>query len=380
MAQKKGQQSQTFNSLEALANIGKPQAEVRPITNRVSGDASMNFYSFLHKRNRFFEKDVIIEGRSLKDHMRFDVKKITIEEVIEDNSSRRPRPKQIQLLDSFTKWQKDVFYEANAKRHLRNAQSICSEVKEQNFKPDWRLAIGLGTGSIFETSMSLHHVHGFPYIPASGIKGIVRSYLVTTIFGTEGIPPREEDFPLINAEFRALTKSKDFCKLFGCPADIQAVTFNGNNPVFKKDKNGKDTKDYEKEKATGVALKNDKGKGEENQGSIIFFDAYPISSPKDKIKADIMNPHYPDYYNDKDSKAPTDYQNPIPILFLTVEDLSFQFIVGLKKGKDDFNIEIGQYKGKVLEQVALMLKDALKEHGIGAKTAVGYGYMQEQTK
>ena len=61
MAQKKGQQSQTFNSLDALANIGKPQAEVKPIMNKSSGEVSMNFYSFLHKRNRFFEKDVIVD-------------------------------------------------------------------------------------------------------------------------------------------------------------------------------------------------------------------------------------------------------------------------------------------------------------------------------
>ena len=90
-----------------------------------------------------------------------------------------------------------------------------------------------------------------------------------------------------------------------------------------------------------------------------------------------MNPHYPLYYNDKKGEvAPTDYQNPVPIIFLTVENLDFQFIIGLKKGKEDFDIEIGEYKGKALDQVAEMLKKALKEHGIGAKTAVGYGYMQ----
>ena len=379
MAQQKKQQ-QTSNSLQDLSKMLNPQMESSPMPKKSSGIVPMNFYSYLHKSNRFFEKDVFVDDRLLKDHERFNIKKITIEDVKEDRSGRRPRPHQIQLLDSFTKWQKDGFYIANAKRHLQNAQSICNVVKEQNFKPDWRLAIGLGTGSIFETSMSLHHIYGFPYIPASAVKGVVRSYLITSFFGTEeSAGSNEKNYPLINAEFRALTKNKDFCKLFGCPSDVNEVEFSSDGkPILEKKKNGKE--DY-KTKSKSVALrKKDKpNEGEENQGSIIFFDAFPITSPKDKIKADIMNPHYPEYYNDKEGKkAPTDYQNPIPILFLTVEDLSFQFIVGLKKGKDSFEIEIGSYKGSVLEQIALMLKDALSTHGIGAKTAVGYGYMNNK--
>jgi CRISPR-associated protein Cmr6 len=82
-----------------------------------------------------------------------------------------------------------------------------------------------------------------------------------------------------------------------------------------------------------------------------------------------MNPHYGDYYGDTTNRvAPTDYQNPVPIPFLTVKDTNFQFIIGSKK-EHLKNFEIG---GKTID---VWLTEALENHGIGAKTAVGYGRM-----
>jgi len=96
---------------------------------------------------------------------------------------------------------------------------------------------------------------------------------------------------------------------------------------------------------------------QEKEGKIIFFDAFPTSKPN--IKIDIMNPHYGDYYN-KD-KAPTDDKNPIPINFLTVEDTTFQFLIASKEEID--------------KSFITLFEEALQNHGIGAKTAVGYGYL-----
>ena len=377
MAQKK-HQGQILNSLADLGKALPTENNQQVVNNPVFDNPDrMNFYTYIHKRNRFFEQDVTIDGRPLKDHNGFNVKKITVEDVVENNRGKRPRPETINLLDTFNGWQSNSFYTAFIKRHEDNANSICDKTIVKKYKPNGRLAIGLGTGSVFETSVSLHHVYGFPYIPASSIKGLVRSFLISTVFDNEGIPEGEKEYPLTNAEFRALTESKDFCQLFGCPSDIQAVKFKDGKPAFVKDKKGNDTKDFEKGKAVACAIKNEKRKGIDNQGAIIFFDAYPTASPDGKIVADIMNPHYPDYYNDNGAtKAPTDFQSPIPILFLTVEKLPFQFIVGIKKGTPDFDINIGHYEGTASIKVAEMLKDALEYHGIGAKTAVGYGYMK----
>ena len=82
-----------------------------------------------------------------------------------------------------------------------------------------------------------------------------------------------------------------------------------------------------------------------------------------------MNPHYPDYYGDtKGTIPPADWQSPIPIQFLTIgKATSFQFVIGVKKESEG-----------ILTKTKVWLETALKEHGIGAKTAVGYGYMTDK--
>jgi len=96
-----------------------------------------------------------------------------------------------------------------------------------------------------------------------------------------------------------------------------------------------------------------------------------------------MNPHYGPYYSDTSGKAPADYHNPVPIFFLTVENTEaenteFEFIIGIKE-KDNTAIQNqkSKFKGKCPLEVGFeWMKKTLSEHGIGAKTAVGYGYLQ----
>ena len=106
------------------------------------------------------------------------------------------------------------------------------------------------------------------------------------------------------------------------------------------------------------------------QGEVIFFDAFPLSAPT--IEVDVMTPHYGEYYSKKD-QAPVDTLLPNPIPFLTVVNTDFQFLMGSKK----FSIQdkLWKYEGKELT-LSEWLQKALTEHGIGAKTAVGYGYMK----
>jgi len=169
-------------------------------------------------------------------------------------------------------------------------------------KLDHRLLIG-AEQSIYETSIRLHHIYGIPYIPSTAIKGVVRSHFIEKYFYKEE-----------NSEQKAL-EDDDFKNYFGT---------------------------------------------QEQEGRIVFFDAFPTTKPK--IKIDIMNPHYGDYYSK--GEAPTDTKNPIPINFLTVENTAFQFLIGFKDGIDKSFIGL--------------FTEALTDHGIGAKTAVGYGYFEEK--
>jgi CRISPR-associated protein Cmr6 len=211
---------------------------------------------------------------------------------------------------------------------------LCKEISESakilfpNFNEkleleiDWRLAIGLGTESVYETSINLHPIYGFPFIPGQAVKGIVRSWIIQEHFDSE--------------EKKAF-QNEAFCYLFGCPKES----------VLKK----------------------------EHQGSLVFFDAYPTSAPN--LKVDVMNPHYAPYYSDNSNKKPpADYYNPVPIFFVTVEKTKFQFIIGIRDSEN----EVGRIKsigGTYFELGKQFLKEALTQKGVGAKTAVGYGYFKE---
>lgn len=250
-----------------------------------------------------------------------------------------------------------------AERHMKSVDQLNLLISDTplDCTIDWRLIVGLGNESVYDTSMTLHHVYGIPYIPASAVKGVVRSWIITERFGRD-----EKD----------AIKDKGFCDVFGCPKKIEGINSHYN---------------------------------EDRQGKVWFFDAFPLSEPK--IEVDIMNPHYGDYYAEKKVNGnpvpPADYLKLNPITFLTVGEkdkegnpLQFQFIIGIKE-KDNDAIGAGsrllkdsngllikvRKKGtnelvdasadpRLLNITQAWLRQALEEHGIGAKTTVGYGYMK----
>jgi len=220
---------------------------------------------------------------------------------------------------------------AIADKHKHSIDKLNISKRSILLKPEWRIVIGLGNESVYETSMTLHHIYGIPYIPGSAIKGVIRSYIITEEFGKD----KNGSLDLKNAEKRAL-KDRSFCDIFGCP---KKSSYN-----------------------------------ESRQGKIIFFDAFPQSNPQ--IEPDVMNPHYSPYYSDSSNKVPpADYHNPVPIFFLTVKNTEFEFIVGINE-KDNTVIQKGAFKDKrPMEVTYEYIKKTLGEHGIGSKTAVGYGYM-----
>ncbi|HXH11953.1 MAG TPA: type III-B CRISPR module RAMP protein Cmr6 [Alphaproteobacteria bacterium] len=105
------------------------------------------------------------------------------------------------------------------------------------------------------------------------------------------------------------------------------------------------------------------------EGRAIFFDALPAHVPT--LEVDIMNPHYRDYY--EKNSPPADDLSPSPIFFLTVAaGTSFTFAVALKQRPE----ETPKATQALLANAVQCLKDGLKELGVGAKTAAGYGYFE----
>lgn len=166
---------------------------------------------------------------------------------------------------------------------------------------DWRMVVGLGNESIYDTSITLHYIYGFPYIPGSAVKGVTRNWVITELFDS-----------IEGDKTKGALSNKSFCEIFGSPKKSLTSEF---------------------------------------RGRVIFFDALPVKAPT--IDIDVINPHYGDYYSEKkdaqgNNLAPTDYLNPVPILFLTVKGGEYRFYLGIKD-KDNLEIELGKYKGKILD-------------------------------
>lgn len=172
------------------------------------------------------------------------------------------------------------------------------------------LLTGIGESHPNEVSMVFDHNLGIPYIPASGVKGIVRFAHTVSL-----IPEAIQRDPEIE-------KSGKF-------DDEDEWTFVLN--MFG---------------------------GQKKKGEVVFLDAYPKDVPQ--LHIDIMNPHYGLYYSD--GVPPADHHNPTPIKFLTVAPgTTFIFRAVTKK------------ENGLPQKVKKALLSALTEEGVGAKTAVGYG-------
>jgi CRISPR type III-B/RAMP module RAMP protein Cmr6 len=103
----------------------------------------------------------------------------------------------------------------------------------------------------------------------------------------------------------------------------------------------------------------------EDSGHIIFHDAWITpESLEDSMKPDVMTPHHGDYYSKKDEAAPTDFDDPNPITFLSIAG-SFHVAVSC-----DVQSEDGEKWAKLAFK---MLTEALREWGIGGKINAGYG-------
>lgn len=188
-----------------------------------------------------------------------------------------------------------------------------------------RLAPGLGITSVFENGISLHHIHGFPYIPGSSLKGIAQDY------------SREVEGTAAN--------SREFIAVFGKQTPRER------------------TEEFEAQ-----------------QGKAIFLDAFPTEGKTEGralLTLDVMTPHYTKYYEHKGKEPPADYLDPNPIVFLTVKDgVRFLFCLRAKALKDkDGNTSMDAED--VLSHAQKWLQGGLSTLGVGAKTALGYGYFQD---
>jgi len=209
-------------------------------------------------------------------------------------------------------------------------------------KTDWRLIAGLGHKGPLEVGFTFHR-YGFPILPGSSVKGVARAWA--------------------------------FCELAERLQESSLLQLEGILALPEQDKYEEQFADrYHQSRPEVVAMAADfraifgtTG----TAGLAIFFDAIPAGQTR--LQLDIMNPHFPHYYGDKNGTVrPTDCQSPKPVYFLTVAEKSeFLFAVGWRRPL------AGDAEAVRLQPRARdWLIHGLTELGAGAKTSAGYGYFQ----
>ena len=180
-----------------------------------------------------------------------------------------------------------------------------------------RLVVGLGGGNAIETGLRLHHTYGVPVIPGSALKGLASHYC----HEVWGQVEQGEQAPEDNKLFR---RGKDNHRL-----------------LF--------------------------GSGDDG-GCVTFHDAWIVPSSLSQwgIVLDVLTPHHPDFQANPETSPPTDFDNPIPIAFLSVVG-SFHVAVSWNDPR------IGDLAAQWTDLALELLKDALRHWGVGGKTSSGYG-------
>ncbi len=171
--------------------------------------------------------------------------------------------------------------------------------------PFARLIVGLGCKGVVAAGLCLHHTYGVPLIPGSALKGIAAHYCHDVWGATDARYRREGDFhPL----------------LFGTT---------------------------------------------EEGGVIRFEDAWmDPDSLKQSVRKDVMTPHHQDWQTKEDT-APTDFDSPIPVPFLSVAG-TFHIRIVWQGPK---HAQAPAWTARTLD----LLTEALREWGVGGKTSSGYG-------
>jgi CRISPR-associated protein Cmr6 len=208
-----------------------------------------------------------------------------------------------------------------------------------------RLVVGLGKKGALDFGLQLHSVTGLPYIPGSALKGLCRVYAL--YFMAERLQwPIPVDQP-IEIQSKVLEEF-DRC-LTGQVSAAEELAKHKEWPML-----------------SGIYSSMFGTLGQ--SGHCVFFDGVITSLPSNNnlYCVDVMTPHFSQYYRSEGKSAPSDDDKPIPIPFITVASgIAFAFAIGMRR-----NLPIDK---PLLGNAQHILKAALSELGIGAKTAAGYG-------
>ena len=296
------------------------------------------------------------EGMEVQDMLRTQGMGAAIAELQQRNRNPLPTLWEKNDFAAHHAWKKvlDLKNEKSTMSALAQRQSALAQVTAHLLALDAiataPFTTGLGNEHPLENGFAFLNPYGLPYLPGSGVKGVVRQAARELASGdwgdTQGwssahLPPEQ----------RQAARSIELTML-----DV----------LF-----GRETED---------------GDSDHVRGALSFWDALP-QIPGDNLAVDIMTPHQSHYYQQKvdrksgDSASPHDSGQPTPISFLTLPPgTRFAFhvqcdLAHLQRLAPDL---AENHRWQTLLTAAF--EHAFEWLGFGAKTAVGYGAMQSQAQ
>lgn len=214
---------------------------------------------------------------------------------------------------------------------FEDGSSICSNrlpaaamanARVFNMKLASRLIVNHAGGVIENAGLALDRNSGSPFIPGSTVKGIAR-------LGAGLCEANPADLALVFGWAASRRQEADL------PASLPVKSFGG---------------------------------------TVAFLPAYPVG--RAALERDIVTVHHPAYYFGEKARA-SDNEMPIPNAFPTVKaGAEFRFVlmpVGSARASAVRDRMIGGYGSDLLAKAEEWLRAGLTDHGVGAKTAAGYG-------
>lgn len=190
-----------------------------------------------------------------------------------------------------------------------------------------RFVTGMGYEHGLENGFLWHHTLGVPYLPASGIKGMIRAWA--------------DHWEALDNDNGPATKAwyDEIVRLFG------------NYPALS---------DTEARNLSEFAPDHQ----DPSMGALIVFDALPRHPVK--LAAEVLTPHDGKWrlLGATRGLSPGDWHDPVPVPYLVVEaGAEFLFALGLTRNGTPEDL-VAAYR---------LLEQALRWIGAGAKTSNGYG-------
>jgi CRISPR type III-B/RAMP module RAMP protein Cmr6 len=188
----------------------------------------------------------------------------------------------------------------------------------------WRLILNLGGGLVENSGLNLHPFFSYPEIPGSSVKGLARHAAWCQWVELVSCNKAEAD-----------EIARRMARVFGWPS--------GDSDLDKEYKE----------------------RFEDSAGTIAFMAAYPDKPGEVRLVLDIVNSHHKDYYSDETGSAVAmDNESPVPNFFLAAEGGDYVFTLRKTRRATDGDLDAARK----------WLVDAVTIHGIGGKTAAGYGW------